>query len=483
MYAALMCNGLAAQSTVSAMKPLYPEQYMIVGTFVETRPHTPLMTHVFHRNPRQPLAVAVRGQGIELFDQNGKSYIDASGGAAVSCLGHGHPAVIQAIKDQLDQIAYAHSSFFTTQVSEELANFLSERAPGDLDHVYFVSGGSEAVEAALKLARQYFIEAGQPSRRHFIARRQSYHGNTLGALAIGGNAWRREPFLPLLVPASHVSPCYAYRDQHPGETEEHYAERLANELDDAIGQLGPENVAAFVAETVGGATAGALLPVATYLQRVREVCDRHGVLLILDEVMSGMGRTGHLFACSEDGVVPDIITVAKGLGAGYQPIGAMLASARIYDTIVAGTGFFQHGHTYMGHATACAAALAVQQTIEREQLLPNVWARGEQLRAELRATLGDHPNVGDIRGRGLFVGVELVQDRQSKATLDPALKIHAKLKNQAMLEGLMTYPMGGTVDGVRGDHVLLAPPFICTPADISEIVSRFASTVNRVLPA
>src|SRR3546814_248267 len=294
------------------------------ATFVELSATIP-MTHVFHRNPKQHLNLAVRGQGIELFDQNGKGYIDASGGAAVSCLGHGHPVVIQAIKDQLDKVAYAHSSFFTTQVTEDLADFLQQRAPGDLDHVYFVSGGSEAVEAALKLARQYFVETGQPSRRHFIARRQSYHGNTLGALAIGGNAWRREPFLPLLVPAHHVSPCYAYRDQFPGETEEGYAQRLAQELDDKIQELGAENVAAFVAETVVGATAGALAPVKTYLQRIREVCDRHGVLLILDEVMSGMGRTGHLFACAEDGIVPDIITIAKGLGAGYQPIGAMIA--------------------------------------------------------------------------------------------------------------------------------------------------------------
>jgi adenosylmethionine-8-amino-7-oxononanoate aminotransferase len=441
------------------------------------------MTHVFHRNPKQSLAIAVRGQGIELFDQGGKSYIDASGGAAVSCLGHDHPVIIQAIKHQLDQIAYAHSSFFTTQPAEDLADFLQARAPGDLNHVYFVSGGSEAVEAALKLARQYFVEVGQPSRHHFIARRQSYHGNTLGALAIGGNAWRREPFLPLLVPATHVSPCYPYRDQRPGETQEDYAERLANELDETIVKLGAENVAAFVAETVGGATAGVLVPVKTYLQRVREVCDRHGVLLILDEVMSGMGRTGHLFACAEDGVVPDIIAIAKGLGAGYQPIGAMLASSRFYDTIVGGSGYFQHGHTYMGHATACAAALAVQNTIERDHLLSNVLARGEQLRRELRSALGDHPNVGDIRGRGLFVGVEFVQDRDTKATLDPALKTHAKLKAQAMREGLMTYPMGGTMDGVHGDHVLLAPPFICTAADISEIAARFASTVKRVLPA
>ncbi|WP_454725996.1 MULTISPECIES: aspartate aminotransferase family protein [Cupriavidus] len=440
------------------------------------------MTNVFHRNPRQALPVAVAGRGIELIDSNGKHYLDASGGAAVSCLGHGHPRVIEAIKRQVDSIAYAHTSFFTTAASEELAETLARSAPGDLDHVYFVSGGSEAVEAALKLARQYFVETGQSARRHFIARRQSYHGNTLGALAIGGNAWRREPFLPLLVPAQHVSPCYAYRDQRAGESGQQYAQRLADELEGAILALGPDSVAAFVAETVVGATAGAVPPVADYFQRIRAVCDKYGVLLILDEVMAGMGRTGHLFACEEDGVVPDIVTIAKGLGAGYQPIGAMISTRRIYDAIVGGSGFFQHGHTYIGHATACAAALAVQRTIAEDGLLGNVLARGEQLRAGLRAALGGHANVGDIRGRGLFVGVEFVADRASKATLDPALKTHARLKAAAMHNGLLVYPMGGTVDGVHGDHVLFAPPFICTARDIDNIVARFADTVAAVLP-
>lgn len=441
------------------------------------------MTKVFHRNPRQTLAVAVAGEGIELIDSKGQRYIDASGGAAVSCLGHGHPRVIEAIKQQVDKIAYAHTSFFTTEVSEALADNLAQAAPGDLNHVYFVSGGSEAVEAALKLARQYFVEIGQPERRHFIARRQSYHGNTLGALAIGGNAWRREPFLPLLVRAHHVSPCYAYRDQAAGESDKQYAQRLAEELEAKILELGPESVAAFVAETVVGATAGAVPPVADYLKRVRAVCDKYGVLLILDEVMSGMGRTGYVFACEEDGVVPDIVTIAKGLGAGYQPIGAMVSTSRIYDTIVSGSGFFQHGHTYIGHATACAAALAVQRTIAEEGLLANVQARGQQLRARLCEVLGDHPNIGDIRGRGLFVGVEFVADRATKATLDPAMKVHAKLKSAAMQNGLLIYPMGGTVDGERGDHVLFAPPFICTERDINRIVELFAKSVGIVLPS
>ncbi|WP_269900580.1 aspartate aminotransferase family protein [Paenalcaligenes faecalis] len=440
------------------------------------------MTHVFHRNPHNTLPTAVSGEGIELIDQSGKRYIDASGGAAVSCLGHSHADVINAIHQQIDAVAYAHTSFFTNDAAEELATFLAERAPGDLNHVYFVSGGSEAVEAALKLARQYFVEINQPSRRLFIARRQSYHGNTLGALAIGGNAWRRAPFLPLLTEAHHISPCYAYREQQEQETEQQYAQRLADELEQKILELGADNVAAFVAETVVGATAGVLPAVKGYLKAIRAVCDKYGVLLILDEVMCGMGRTGHLFACAEDEVAPDLLTIAKGLGAGYQPIGAMLASSKIYNTIVNGSGFFQHGHTYMGHATACAAALAVQKVIERDQLLQNVTERGQQLRDELHAALDAHPNVGNIRGRGLMVGIEFVADKTTKAPLNHTEKTHAKLRKVAMEKGLLIYPMGGTVDGVHGDHVLLAPPFICTPDDISRIVELVSASIFEVLP-
>lgn len=427
------------------------------------------------------MPVAVAGDGIEIIDSTGKRYIDACGGAAVSCLGHSNQRVIDAIKRQAQQLAYAHTSFFTTDVAEELADRLVEAAPAGLEHVYFVSGGSEAVEAALKLARQYFVEKGEPQRRHFIARRQSYHGNTLGALAIGGNAWRREPFLPLLIEAHHVSPCFAYRDQLAGETDEAYAQRLADELEQKIVELGADNVAAFVAETVVGATAGAVPPVRTYLKKIRAVCDKYGVLLILDEIMSGMGRTGYLYACDEDGVAPDLLTIAKGLGAGYQPIGATLVSDRIYRTIVDGSGFFQHGHTYLGHATACAAALEVQRVIAEEKLLDNVKARGEQLRASLREHYGAHPHVGDVRGRGLFVGVELVRDRDTKATFDPALKLHAAVKREAMQRGLMVYPMGGTIDGVHGDHILVAPPFICTAQQIDTIVERLSGAIDAAL--
>ncbi|SCZ22225.1 MULTISPECIES: aspartate aminotransferase family protein [Burkholderia] len=439
------------------------------------------MTTVFHRAPRATLPVAVAGDGIEIIDSTGKRYIDACGGAAVSCLGHSNQRVIDAIKRKVQQLPYAHTSFFTTDVAEELADRLVEAAPAGLEHVYFVSGGSEAIEAALKLARQYFVEKGEPQRRHFIARRQSYHGNTLGALAIGGNAWRREPFLPLLIEAHHVSPCYAYRDQAAGETDEAYAQRLADELEQKIVALGAENVAAFVAETVVGATAGAVPPVRTYLKKIRAVCDKYGVLLILDEIMSGMGRTGYLFACDEDDVAPDLLTIAKGLGAGYQPIGATLVSDRIYRTIVDGSGFFQHGHTYLGHATACAAALEVQRVIADEKLLDNVKARGEQLRASLREHYAAHPHVGDVRGRGLFVGVELVRDRDSKAPFDPKLKLHAAVKREAMQRGLMVYPMGGTIDGVHGDHILVAPPFICTAQQIDTIVERLSGAIGAAL--
>jgi adenosylmethionine-8-amino-7-oxononanoate aminotransferase len=427
------------------------------------------------------LPVAVAGDGIEIIDSEGKRYIDASGGAAVSCLGHSNQRVIDAIKRQAQQLAYAHTSFFTTEPAEALADWLVGRAPQGLGHVYFVSGGSEAIEAALKLARQYFVEIGKPQRRHFIARRQSYHGNTLGALAIGGNAWRREPFLPILIEAHHVSPCYAYREQRPGESDDAFTQRLADELESKLLELGPDSVAAFVAETVVGATAGAVPPVGDYLRKIRAVCDKYGVLLILDEVMSGMGRTGYLYACDEDGVAPDLLTIAKGLGAGYQPIGATLVSDRIYDAIVNGSGFFQHGHTYIGHATACAAALEVQRVIEEDRLLDNVKARGEQLRASLRDHYSRHEHIGDVRGRGLFVGVELVEDRATKVPFSPELALNVAIKREAMKRGLMVYPMGGTADGVSGDHVLLAPPFICTADDIDRIVSRLTDAIEGAL--
>jgi adenosylmethionine-8-amino-7-oxononanoate aminotransferase len=438
-------------------------------------------SHVFHRQLLQDMPVAVSGHGITLTDSQGKTYLDASGGAAVSCLGHGHPDVIAAMHAQLDQLAYAHTSFFTTAVAEELADTLIDTAPAGMSNVYFVSGGSEAVEAALKMARQYFVEIGQPQREHFIARRQSYHGNTLGALAVGGNAWRREQFKPLLIEVEHVSPCYEYRDKRADETAEQYGQRLVAELEAAIERLGGDKVIAFVAETVGGATAGVLTPVPGYFKGVRELCDRHGILLILDEVMCGMGRTGTLHSCEQEGVVPDLLTIAKGLGGGYQPIGAVLAQSRIVETFRKGSGLFQHGHTYLGHAVACAAALAVQRVIQRDGLLAQVRDRGARLQALFQDAFGDHPHVGDVRGRGLFWGIELVADRASKQWFDPELKLHARIKRAAMAEGLMCYPAGGSVDGRCGDHILLAPPFISTPDELAQIVQRLRRAIDKTL--
>ena len=376
---------------------------------------------------------------------------------------------------------YAHTSFFTSEVAERLADRLVEDAPAGLSHVYFTSGGSESVEAALKMARQYFVEAGQPQRRHVIARRQSYHGNTLGALATGGNEWRRAPFRPLLIETHHIDPCFAYRLQEPGESDEDYAARAAQALEDKILELGPETVAAFVAETVVGATMGAVPPVADYFKRIRAICDRHGVLLILDEVMCGMGRTGTLHACTQEGIAPDLMTIAKGLGGGYQPIGAVLLSRRLFDAFSQGSGFFQHGHTYTGHPMACAAGLAVQEVIRGERLLDNVAAMGARLARRLGDRFGNHPQVGDIRGRGLFLGIELVADRATKAPFDPELKLNARVKREAMARGLMVYPMGGTVDGVAGDHVLLAPPFIIDGAAVEAIVERLGDAVDAAI--
>jgi adenosylmethionine-8-amino-7-oxononanoate aminotransferase len=436
------------------------------------------MTHILHRSIGHDYPVAVSGEGIFIRDASGKDYIDASSGAAVSCLGHSNAEVRAAMHAQLDKIAFAHTSFFTSEAAEQLADDLVAHAPEGLDHVFYVSGGSEAVEAALKLARQYFVERGDTRRKYLIARRQSYHGITLGALAIGGRAQQREKFAPLLIETHHVSPVYEYRERLPDETPEAYGERLARELEAKIGELGGENVIAFIAETVVGATLGAAPAVPNYFKRVREICNRHGILLILDEVMCGMGRTGTLHACEQEGISPDIMVIAKGLGGGYMPIGAMLMQKRIFDTVANGSGAFQHSHTYMGHPLACAAALAVQQVIRRDNLLENVRRQGALLSRRLQERFGNHPFVGDVRGRGLFQGVELVADRGTREPFDPARKLNALVKKEALKRGLMVYPMGGAADGVRGDHVLLAPPFILTEANVDAIVERLGEAID-----
>ncbi len=439
------------------------------------------MTHLMHRNLNAAPPLAASGHGIRIVDSAGREYLDASGGAAVSCLGHGHPEVLAAMHRQIDALAYAHTGFFSSAVAEELGDHLVAHAPPGMSHVYLVSGGSEAIEAALKMARQYFVEIGQPQRRHFIARRQSYHGNTLGALAVGGNELRRRQFAPLLIEVAHVSPCYEYRDRRPDESAEEYGARLAAELEQTIARLGPETVIAFCVETVGGATARRDPAVPGYFRRVRELCDRYDILLIADEVMCGMGRTGTLHAVEQEGIAPDLMTIAKGLGGGYQPIGAVLVQGRIVDAIAQGSGFFQHGHTYIGHPVACAASLAVQRIVQRDGLLATVRKQGAQLRDRLDAALGAHPHVGDIRGRGLLLGIELVEDRATKRPFDPALRLHARIKAEAMSVGLMTYPMGGTIDGRLGDHVLLAPPFIVSDDELAMIVDRLTAAIDAAI--
>jgi adenosylmethionine-8-amino-7-oxononanoate aminotransferase len=439
-------------------------------------------SRVLHRSLRETPPKAIGGEGVYLFAEDGRRVIDASGGAAVSCLGHQHPRVIAAITKQASTLAYAHTAFFSSEPAEALAETLVGHEPGGLAYAYFVSGGSEAIEASIKLARQFFIERGEPQRQHFIARRQSYHGNTLGALAAGGNAWRRAPYAPLLSDAfSHVTPAFAYHEKHESESDAQFVARLAAELEAEFQRLGPNTVAAFLAEPVVGATAGAVTAPDGYFKAVREICDRHGALLILDEVMSGMGRTGTTHAWEQEGVAPDIQAIAKGLGGGYQPIGAMLASGRIIDTVRSGSGAFLHGHTYLAHPLACAAALAVQDVIREDGLLDRVKERGKQLEQRLIERFGNHRHVGDIRGRGLFWAIELVADRASRTSFDPALKLNQKIKAEAFANGLGCYPGGGTVDGVRGDHVLLAPPYIASPEEIDLIVDKLGTAVDNVL--
>ncbi|MDA9055681.1 aspartate aminotransferase family protein [Alphaproteobacteria bacterium] len=440
------------------------------------------MTHNFPRHSKITPPIAIAGAGCHITDATGKQYFDGSGGAAVSCLGHGDADIATAMKDQIDKLSFAHTSFFTSMPAEALADLLIANAPSGIDRVYFVSGGSEAIEASLKLARQYFVETGSPQRSHIIARKQSYHGNTLGALAAGGNAWRREQFAPLLFTASHIEPCYRYRGKADGESDHAYGQRMANALETEILQLGADKVMAFLAEPVVGATLGAVAAEWGYFTRIREICDRYGVLLILDEVMCGMGRTGSLFACDHDQVRPDIIAIAKGLGAGYQPVGAMLCSKEIYAAIAEGSGFFQHGHTYLAHPVACAAAHAVLSKIIDSDLPSRATMMGDKLMQALQSAFGQHPFIGDIRGRGLFIGMEFVADRAQKTPFDPALGLHRKIKAAAFEAGLLCYPMGGTIDGKNGDHLLLAPPFILEDSHIGEIIDKLTIAFDAAMP-
>jgi len=424
--------------------------------------------------------LVVRGEGVYLYDADGKQYLDGSGGAAISCLGHGHRVVIDAIKHQAETLAFAHTMFFTNQPQEKLAQQLVERFGQEDARVYFLSGGSEANETAMKLARQYWLSRGKDQKHLVISRQQSYHGNTLGALSASGNPARRKVYGPLLHDWPTISPCYEYRHRHKNETEKEYGERAAGELEETILSAGRENVSAFIAEPIVGATLGAVPAVGGYFKTIREICDRHEVLLIMDEVMTGCGRSGTYFAFEQEGVTPDIVTLAKGLGGGYQPIGAVISQGFIHRGIVESFGAFAHGHSYVGHATVAAAGLAVMQVLEDDKLLKNVNKIGHVLRARLREVFADHPHVGDIRGKGLMIGIELVANRESRAGIRRELNVPAAIRGAAMENGLICYPGGGTADGIDGAHILLAPPFIYQAQHVEELVSKLEKTLQRV---
>jgi adenosylmethionine-8-amino-7-oxononanoate aminotransferase len=441
------------------------------------------MSSVLYRhNVSHDLPRAVGGDGAWIVDEAGNRYLDASGGAAVSCLGHSNEAIRAALVDQVNSLAYAHTRYFTTEPMEAMADLLVGAAPDPLSKVWFTSGGSEAIEAALKITRQYFVEIGQPDRRFVIGRRQGYHGSTTGALSAGGNAWRRRVFEPILLATTHhIGPCYPYRHRAAGETLEAYGQRTANELEAKIQELGPGNVAAFMAETVVGSSIGTQPPAPGYFKRIREICDAHGVLLILDEVMCGMGRTGTRFAFEQEGIVPDMVALAKGLSAGYAPFGALILADKIHRAIETGSKAVMHGHTFMGHALGCTAALAAQRYIDDNNLLQAVQEHGAYLERKLKERFGQHPNVGDIRGRGLFWSLELVSDRNTQTPYPQPLGLANKIKDGAMANGLICYPMGGVADGRAGDVVMLSPPFIVTDAEIDLIVEKLAATLDTVL--
>lgn len=438
------------------------------------------MANVFYRNPLQDYPLVVRGEGVYLYDAEGKQYLDGSGGAAISCLGHGNPVVINAIKEQVEKLAFAHTMFFTNQPQEELAEKLAARFGSDDARVYFLSGGSEANETAIKLARQYWLSQGCEQKHLVISRRQSYHGNTLGALSASGNEARRKVYGPLLHDWPKIDPCYEYRHRRENESETEYGVRAARSLEQAILAAGAENVAAFMVETIVGATLGAVPAVKAYFTTIRDICDRHKVLLIMDEVMAGCGRSGTYFAFEQEAVKPDIVTLAKGLGGGYQPIGAAIVQGFIHQGIVDAYGAFAHGHSYIGHATATAAGLAVMQVVEEENLLDKVKSTGELLRSELHKAFDDHAHIGDIRGRGLLTGIELVEDRETKTGIRKELGLPAALRNAAMDNGLICYPGGGTADGRDGAHILLAPPFIYQPKHIDELINKLQKSLSKI---
>ncbi|CAI7644943.1 unnamed protein product [Penicillium bialowiezense] len=440
---------------------------------------------ILHRDTRFIPKKAIGGKGSYIFLEDGTKFLDSTGGAAVSCLGHGNQQVSDMIKEQMDQLSYCHSAFFGTQVAEDLAQLLVDSTGGKLSKLFVVSSGSEAVEAALKLARQYFLElpTPQPERYRFIGRLPSYHGTTLGALSAGGHVQRRQPFKPLLSKnTSHVSPCYAYRFKLDGESDAEYVARLAAELDAEFQRVGPETVCAFIAEPVVGAALGCVPAVPGYFRAMKDVCEKYGALFVLDEIMSGMGRCGTLHAWEQEDVVPDIQTIGKGLGGGYAPVSGILIGDSIVQTMDKGTGVFRHGQTYQGHPISCAAAYAVQKTIQEQSLLENVKSMGAYLEAQLRKRFESHPHVGDIRGKGLFWGMEFVRDKASKEPFDPKDRLSFLIQEKGLepKHSVSLYGCSGTVDGIRGDHLVLAPPYIVTKEEIDILVDTLAKVLEEI---
>ncbi|KAJ5646847.1 Pyridoxal phosphate-dependent transferasemajor regionsubdomain 2 [Penicillium lividum] len=443
---------------------------------------------LLHRSLHDKPIVAVSASGLEITLQNNSKIIDACGGAAVAVIGHGNEEVIEASLAQMRSVSYVHTLAYTTSSAEQLANLLVGHKPGGLSKAFFVGSGSESVDGAMKLARQYFYEKGEPQRTHFIARKQGYHGNTFGSMSISNNLSRLAPYKGVLLPnVSHVSPCYEYQFRGEGESDTEYVTRLAAELDAEFHRVGPGNVIAFVAETVGGATSGCITALPGYHAAMRDVCRKHGALFMLDEVMCGMGRTGSIFAWEQEKdkhgqpVVPDIMTLGKGLGGGYAPIAAILVHENVINVLDRGTGCFNHGHTYQAHPVSCAAALAVQQIVRRERLVENCARMGHILEALLKQHLGEETHVGDIRGRGLFYAVEFVKDRHTKEPLDPNLKFGPAVQKQALDLGVAVYPGAGTIDGFKGDHVLIAPPFTVNEGDLKQIVGTLTNAYRMTV--
>lgn len=434
--------------------------------------------HVFYRSPRKSYPTAVRAEGVFIYDQTGKSYLDGSGGAVVVSIGHGVEKIRQAMMGQASRIAFAHGSQFSTAAAVDLAQKIINISPPGLDRVYFLSGGSEAVETAVKMARQYQVDRGMPSKYKVISRWTSYHGNTLGALALSGHTGRRKYYLPLMQHTPHIAPAYCYRCPFGREPASCTLE-CADDLEKTILYEGPDSVSAFMAEPVVGATAGALVPRDGYFQRIREICDRYDVLLIVDEVMTGVGRTGKNFAVDHWGVVPDMLVGSKGLASGYTPIYCVVTKEAVHTAIKDGNGIFVHGHTYSQNPLSCSIASAVLDYIREHDLVKRCAAMGAYLLKKLQDLYG-HPIVGDVRGLGLMAGVEFVKNPKTKEPFDPKLKLNALIGSRAFDKGLITYPGGGGADGVRGDHILLAPPFIISKEQIDQLVGILDEAIAEV---